>query len=119
MAKSTYGTGCLLVNTGCEAVAPKGSRPSPPDRGIQTVYALESVAVFAPWCARDSLKLVESAQSWTGSPSGRLRVYTPAFSGLFAPIGGDARGVIAGLPDMRLAHLPGDLGRPPSRRGYL
>lgn len=108
-AKSTYGTGCfLLVNTGTEA---KRSREgllttvAYQKEGEEAVYALEgSVAVagsLVQW-ARDSLKLVESAQELdfeAESVADCGDVYiVPAFSGLFAPYWrSDARGIIAGL----------------------
>ncbi len=108
-AKSTYGTGCfLLVNTGKEA---KRSREgllttvAYQAAGEKPIYALEgSVAVagsLVQW-ARDSLKLVESAQeldSEAESVADCGDVYiVPAFSGLFAPHWrNDARGIIAGL----------------------
>jgi glycerol kinase len=109
MAKSTYGTGCfLLVNTGSEAkLSGEGLLTTVAYQvaGCAPVYALEgSVAVagsLVQW-ARDSLKLVESAQELdrlAESVKDCGGVYiVPAFSGLFAPYWrSDARGVIAGL----------------------
>lgn len=109
MAKSTYGTGCfLLVNTGEEAKLSKEgllTTVAYQVAGAKPVYALEgSVAVagsLVQW-ARDSLKLVESAQELdrlADSVPDCGGVYiVPAFSGLFAPYWrSDARGVIAGL----------------------
>jgi len=109
MAKSTYGTGCfLLVNTGCEAkLSAEGLLTTVAYQiaGSKPVYALEgSVAVagsLVQW-ARDSLKLVESAQELDrlaeSVPDCGGVYIVPAFSGLFAPYWrSDARGVIAGL----------------------
>jgi len=109
MAKSTYGTGCfLLVNTGSEAkLSAEGLLTTVAYQiaGSKPVYALEgSVAVagsLVQW-ARDSLKLVESAQELDrlaeSVPDCGGVYIVPAFSGLFAPYWrSDARGVIAGL----------------------
>ncbi|MCK9547933.1 MAG: glycerol kinase GlpK [Sphaerochaeta sp.] len=109
MAKSTYGTGCfLLVNTGTEAkLSEEGLLTTVAYQvaGCAPVYALEgSVAVagsLVQW-ARDSLKLVESAQELDrlaeSVPDCGGVYIVPAFSGLFAPYWrSDARGVIAGL----------------------
>jgi glycerol kinase len=108
-AKSTYGTGCVLVmNTGEQPVASTAGLLTTVAYRLgeaRASYALEGPVAVAgslvQWL-RDNLKLIESSaaiEALAASVPDNGGVYiVPAFSGLCAPWWRpDARGIIAGL----------------------